>query len=417
MGSYFPKPQANGICVHQISLALKNIGYDVHIICFKKDGDLSEDEFEGVYVHRVKPRFVYRLTEYCESRTITKRIKIIRSMATLIHRLKRLLFLPLYPMTSPMLIWRFYNTAVKLHQKVMGFDILLSVYNPFAALVAGAMVKKKFNNLKFVLYVLDTLTNTGGTTFLSSKQVEKKGWRWEKRIYKYADLIINMKCHETHHQQKRYDLYREKMALTDSPLFRPLKCDNESKVSPFDGRHQHWVYTGRLIMKSYDPWYAVKIFELLTTRGENIKFHFYSRGNCEDKLSKYEEKTGGAIIRHGFVESKEAIAAILGADFLVSFGTAEASMIPSKIFEYISTGKPIIHFYKQVNDVCIQYFERYPLALTIKQDETQLETNAERVMNFIKLNIGKRVKREEIEEYFIMNKPEYTANFINERLT
>jgi CDP-glycerol glycerophosphotransferase (TagB/SpsB family) len=91
-------------------------------------------------------------------------------------------------------------------------------------------------------------------------------------------------------------------------------------------------------------------------------------------------------------------------------------MVPSKIFEYFATGKPIIHFFSDDNDSCLNYFDRYPLALTIKQDYGQLEENAKKVVNFIVSNKNKKIQLEEIEHRFPMNMPKYTAEKIDEMI-
>ena len=79
----------------------------------------------------------------------------------------------------------------------------------------------------------------------------------------------------------------------------------------------------------------------------------------------------------------------------------------------MATGKPIIHFYVQDDDVCIPYYKEYPLVLMIKQDKDLLEENAKKIELFIENSKNKRVNFDEIEERFVMNMPEYTACMID----
>ena len=57
----------------------------------------------------------------------------------------------------------------------------------------------------------------------------------------------------------------------------------------------------------------------------------------------------------GRVSHTVAIQYMSEADFLLNIGNSISSMVPSKIFEYISTGKPIISIYSNINDSS-QYF-------------------------------------------------------------
>jgi hypothetical protein len=47
--------------------------------------------------------------------------------------------------------------------------------------------------------------------------------------------------------------------------------------------------------------------------------------------------------------------------------------IPGKIFEYMSTGKPILHFSKFSEDPAITYLKRYPKALIINEWERNIK--------------------------------------------
>ncbi len=414
LGSYFPKPNANGICTHQVALSLKKLGYDVHVICFKKKGDQEEDIYEGIKIHRIKMRLFFRLRFYGEDNIDTLKGKLAYKAAMIINKIKKLLFIPFFPMTSPIFIYRYYKKAELLHSR-NNFDLILSVYNPLEAIVAGAMLKK-YKKVKFGAYFLDPLTNNTKSKYVPILWQNRKGWEWEQRIYNYADVIYNLKCHEKHYQQVRYDYFRDKMKFVDIPLLRPLNKNSIDRAACFDAQYLHWVYTGSLSTDFRDPWYAYEIFNLLISENRNYKFHFYSYGNCEERIMEYEEKTDHAIVRHGYVENEKVISAILSANVLISFGPANSTMIPSKIFEYMATGNPIIHFYMQDNDVCIPYYKKYPLVLMIKQDKKLLKENAKKVGLFIERSKGKHVEFSEIKKFFEMNTPEYTTSMIDSML-
>ena len=104
---------------------------------------------------------------------------------------------------------------------------------------------------------------------------------------------------------------------------------------------------------------------------------------------------------------------ILNTDILVSIGNAVSNSLPSKVIDYIAYGKPIIHFSSQKNDVCKNYFDKYPLALVI--DESAPVNHAcDLIKEFIAENKGKKVSYDTISKIFYRNEPQYSANMIME---
>ena len=51
---------------------------------------------------------------------------------------------------------------------------------------------------------------------------------------------------------------------------------------------------------------------------------------------------------------------------VLMIGNLCANQVPSKVFEYIATGKPILNFYSIENDTSLIYLNRYPAVLSAK---------------------------------------------------
>ena len=76
------------------------------------------------------------------------------------------------------------------------------------------------------------------------------------------------------------------------------------------------------------------------------------------------------------------------ADILLNIGNTIPGMVPSKIFEYMSTGKPIISTSCIQNDPVITYLEHYGNAHVINEKET-IETEVSRLKEYL---AGKNVQ-------------------------
>ena len=53
----------------------------------------------------------------------------------------------------------------------------------------------------------------------------------------------------------------------------------------------------------------------------------------------------------------------------MNLGNAVSNQIPSKLFEYFGTGKPILHLSPRADDAVLPYLQRYPLALVLSEQE------------------------------------------------
>ena len=102
------------------------------------------------------------------------------------------------------------------------------------------------------------------------------------------------------------------------------------------------------------------------------------------------------------------------SDLLLSISnklTGKDRSLPSKVFEYIATGKPIIHIHGGENDSAIEYLEKYELSCIINPSNNIIE-NANTLVDFIEKNKRKRLDFDLIKNLFNDNTPEYTADII-----
>lgn len=407
---YYPQPTSIGISTHKITKELQLNGNDVHVLSFGAANDIDAGDYEDVKLHYVKFRLYDRLLKFYEKRIGSISGKIAYIIAMILIRMPGLFFLGLYPMNSIINIYYIYRMAKKLHNKY-SYDMVISTYSPFDGLIAGYLIKRKFKDLLLVLYVLDTLSNRGPSKWFSSKWTERKGYKWERRIYPYADAVLNMKCHEGHHNNERYNQFRERLYTVDIPLFEPKEFKDGGIADLFDHENTHFVYTGRILSHLTSPEYLCELF-LKLSENQDYKLHFFSSGDCETVLMQYQKQSNEKIIREGFVERNIAMKAVFDADILVSIGCAESMKVPSKIFDYMSAGKKIIHIKKSDLDIALTYYEKYPLALILSEDDSYDE-NISRIKDFLYTEKDFN-DIEDLNEVFKINKPNHTADIIEQ---
>ena len=108
----------------------------------------------------------------------------------------------------------------------------------------------------------------------------------------------------------------------------------------------------------------------------------------------------------------DSTAFIRRADFLINLGNTMTNQVPSKIFDYISTGIPIINICKSESCPTIPYMNRYRLAINIveSQDEAEKDRQADAIQYFIQSNLGLRNSSEFIVKEFYQNTPQYVES-------
>lgn len=382
---------ANGVCLQNIINAFEHSEFEVHVMARRDRNETREEIINGVHVHRYNGSFYYKMLRYSQSYPKTTTGKLAFFLTRLMG-IRMVLFLPFYPMRDPFLVNRCGRKAIQLHRK-MNFDMIIGTYNPLESVLALTKIKKQFpNRVKTCSYFLDTLSNETPHRFLSKEFINKQGRKYEKNIFEHSDLVLNMLYHENHFKSSVYDEYCGKMKFVDLPVLKQReKTINSENIE----KHQtNAVYTGIVRVDTFS--YIISVFE----KTENITFHVYS----SSQLSGFNSDI---LIKHGQVSYEEAITAQNNSDVLISMGNKDSDYVPSKIFEYMSTGKKIIHFCYGDNDSCIRYYKKYNNALIIDvNDET--EKNALKINEFIN-NDTDIIPFSQLKEIFKDNLPEETV--------
>ena len=392
VGNYYPISMANGICVEAIAEELIKQNYEVHVICQKIGRELKDEEINGVLVHRVLSSLYKRVELKRMTKSVGNRY-LLRGISLLI----KLIHLPFYPITSFFLINRY-------KKKLLYFCgteqiTVISCFNPIEAVIAGMKVKKRMINNLNIGYYLDSLSNEGKIGLLPQKLRDYLGFRWEKKLFSDSDAILLMESHCNHYLSSDYKKFQGKIEFVDIPLYKEIKmdvCNNSHKI----------VYAGMLNSERRNPDYACS---LLSEVLPNYVLEFYGRGDCDSILDKYRIENGGNVINKGFVNRDEAKQVIDKAEILLSIGNKDSDMTPSKIFEYVATGKKIIHFAYDKRDACIPYLNMYPNGLIINMYEEKIE-NIYKCKIFFESKII--LDYNEINNRFMKNSPQYTIDVI-----
>lgn len=327
----------SGSCVKEVAYKLLNSGHSV--ICLTNE-DYKDEILDIRTYHFFKRRSSWRLS------------------------LKRILLYPIWPFFSV----RLYFCIKKSVQRIINteqIDVIVAVYNPIESLLAIHFLRRRYG-FKYVAYFLDALYAGQKPRYMVETLKRKYALFWERHVLRNADLVIMMKAAENAYTQLKTNCeYLNRTVFLDLPLYVPYKI-TQSERTLFPRGQIVLFYAGALPNNIRDPRYLLELFS--SANIPNCHLYIAGRGDYDIILNKYSQKCNNIHIL-GTITREEVKQRSLEADFLINIGNNLRNMVPSKIFEYMSTGKPIIATSKIPDDPSLLYLNQYPRALVLCEND------------------------------------------------
>lgn len=391
---YLPKPTPGGLCIMNVQKALYERGVLSDVI--------MAGEQEGLYT----------TNDYGEVYSIRADLNYEKKRMNVLHYLwTRLPMVFTWPVPSNKRV-NDYRRMIKQNDEKKHYDAIIGVMFPPDVCVACSA----FNH--FFLYELDSLINNPMYKVGIKKYLTARLARLEKKLFDKAELVIHLNNNKEFYSKEKYIEYAEKSVYSDIPnlvsniAHKPIGTTEQIEENVIASDQLLLIYSGHLSKDYRSPTQMIDLMKRVS-KERDIKVLFFSRGDCEDELRIAEAETNGIIKRMGYVSQDELRKYLDRADFLLDIGnclSGEDYSVPSKIFGYMSEGKPIIHI-NGVNDSAIQYLEKYGLAINIGK-ETNIEDAARKTVLFMDINQGKRINFADVAKLFPQSTPEYTADLI-----
>lgn len=153
------------------------------------------------------------------------------------------------------------------------------------------------------------------------------------------------------------------------------------------------------------PDYVCDLLDRDVCRNVSARF-FTSTSSYALRLDAYKN---AGIARFGWIGPKELNSEMIEASQLLSIAEVGGRQMSSKIFGYISTGKPIVHVYYADDDVNVRYLKQYPLVLCLKADQEEKESNARLLALWCVWSFGQRMSWGDLVRKLDDLTPEFVA--------
>ena len=357
-----PCKSANGICAEKImQRMILDYKARVSCLCFQKENKDNVELEKDYQVYQIKRKMAERITCYCRKHSSPFKRILLFAFRSLFFLYRKLLIF-WWPVDSLSAAVRFYMKSKRLIEE-QGITHIIAISFPGETMLAAKWLKRKYKEkIKIILYPLD-ITICGRA---SSKGIERYltgfgGRRFFKSVCKDADSILVLENVYKLFCSSIDKSYHQKFLSCGIPM---IQNHADGILSKSNHDILHIVYAGSLLYELRNPIFLLDLFENQTD-GYSLFFDFY--GTIDEKLKvvmnkRYQKIT---IIQHDWIDESELNDVLWKADFLLNIGNTETHLIPSKLFKYMSMGKPIIHLAFCEEDPCLPYLEKYGKSVVI----------------------------------------------------
>lgn len=360
-------------------------GYDVSFLgnC-ENQRDLLEENIDG---------FPYYRFYYPINRITHQILEDYNKTHNLLRMIGALLCHPVTAVVDVVRAFTGYNPIERLYVKLLEkvhrthpVDLAIATSGSFYTI--HALCKSKVPCLR-VGYMLDPYWKNNATGGTRAKKEELFAW-------KHLDYMVIPILLKDDYEDPTFAPYRGKRICAEFPGIAPIQEVGGVKL-PED--KVNLLFAGNFYEKIRSPEYLLRLMEVLP---EKYCLHIlggvYGSIGAENTERMENLSREGKLVLHGVLPGPQAKTTMTHADVLVNIGNSIDNQLPSKIFEYFSTGKMVIHIQKNANCPCVRYMEQYGNALTVSE-EMPLSAIAERLDELL-LSGQKDFSFEQVREKF-----------------
>ena len=376
VGSYYPNYSAVGVCASNIVRELIARGHNLTVIANKTNYDEEQTIQLNEQIFRVSSKlydsqlYYNRVGKTWRDRICSVFLRVRRYVSAFVRKenIKRDMLDAYYRQLCEI------GTGLKI-------DMLVPFCFPFEGCLAAAMYRGRHKDVRIIPFMMDR--------FAASTSLHRTNWnkkyKWNQHIaledfvFQMSEKILFLQSWKMH-LVENHSKYQHKFRLTEHPLLKPL-CATE--CVDFDKDMLNVVYTGALIKSVRNPRFCFSVFRQLLDRRKDVCLHLFALGDCEADMKKLAGDYPRNVFYYGAVNSGKAHAAMLAADYLLSIGNRDITQFASKNFEYISTGKGILHFSKNIEDPVNVLLRKYKHSLIVDEDSTDINKAEENVSEFL----------------------------------
>ena len=399
---------ANALCDQSIMRALAKTGkYDISCLCYRPFGAKKRENLDSFHIYRFRRSLWWNIRTRGQSIRNAFLRGLISYTDRLVLRISQILLIPVYPNNTPYATSRFTRAAKKL-MKRESFDVVIGEHNGQDSLYAAKVLKDLYPDITAIAILWDPIFGHEPAKYLPVSFANKRLEAYEQKVLQSFDRIIAMNSvAEFHREHIAGKSYYPNITYLSIPGVEPPVCP--SLPVSVDGEIRA-IYSGLIYSPDRDP---TRLLQALgkSRYSDRIRLVFYCAGNLSGKLVKLGSDVGISVEVSGYIPKDALSREYANAHVLLNIGGPNPNMIPSKIFTYLSTGKPIISTYYIDDECSLKYLKEYENAVCVDLREDP-DICARKIESFLDARLGTLVPFEKVSQQYYTNTPDAFANTV-----
>ena len=345
---FHPYSNANTICLDRILDAFVRNGFDVTVLCFAYDKALPlREERRGCHVRRMFVSFDWA-EKILQNKILHSGNPIASKLFMYLSRLEYLYGRAL----KTLRLLRLYRSL----RRDKSFDLLLSGLCPIASHRLAYSIARR-SKIPWIMYNMDSYVfNCGSMRTVGRRKRTEQKWCGK------AAAVVNTIGLSAHNAQNGYFPYRglpqleiplPNLEIGDPIAPDPVHTDADKIVLRYMGSFHEDVRRPDTLMQFLNK---------LDAGAFSVEFY----GGCCGYVQKKYATLPACLSLMGNTTVERCRELTRTADILINIGNDCTNQMPSKVFEYIASGKPILNFYTRGDEPGLQYLRRYPRILHLR---------------------------------------------------
>ena len=395
--SYAPMLHARAFRWTALTRHFASRGWEVDVLTSWQPG--AQESVAGTLrIHRAGWRWAEKLRNLLQRRRGQTAASSAASPGTgsrILHAIRSLLWQPFYwPDSSCFWYWPAKAAALRLVRE-RAHDVVVSVTPTFTGVLVGAALHRAHPRVRWVLDVGDPFSLQLHAAFNNAWLYGALNRRVERRTFALADAISVTTPQTAARYAEAFPESAGKIAVIP-----PLFSVPDDRVAPASHDAMRFVYVGTLYKDLREPGFLLEIFDALRRSSPERKLELHLYGDTHQfaaLLDLWRARLGDALRVHGSVPRGEVAAAIEGASVLVNIGNRSDDQLPSKLVEYVASGKPIVSIASGEGDLSAAFLRGYPDKLLLR--DSGIAPSAEQLAGLQRFCAGlpRRVAAHEVE--------------------
>ena len=316
-------------------------GYDVTVLTGTKQNVQSSNKYRVIYFGSNKIGSLIENTRKASSNSERNNV-VKKFFFYILKKVYRFLYRT-FAWPDYSMFWFF---SVKRNRKnIPDYDLIISVSLPFTSHLVAYSINKKIGK-KWIMDVGDPFSLKKDAPENNIYIFSFLNKYFEKKFYQSSSNVLFTHEESLRHHNNSFPILDGKSTILP-PVFNIDDCDLTNSYD-FSKRPIKVAYFGVLTNGVRTPNNFLRFFSMLDL--DEVELHWYVNEDSKKMVKSVNVENINNIF-YDMVSRKDALS-LMSTEYhaLLSIGNSNPFQLPSKVVEYISTGKPVIHFSEINND-------------------------------------------------------------------